>query len=130
MDGLWTAGQSKNCRPGLCRCPAPLSLNHGSPVVEEDCVLESVVWNMDRGRGQLLTMERQPEGTGIMSSTTRKASRKSPGHHGSKSLCGIKEVELPLQPPSLPTDFSLCRRWKGHPSEQAHPPLKSSPPLT
>lgn len=124
VDGLWTAGQSKNCRPGLCHCPAQLSLNHVSPVVEEGWVLESVVWNMDRGMGQLLTMERQPERTGIMSSTARKVSRKSPGHHGSKS-CGIKEVELPLQPPSLPTDFSLCRHQKGHPSEQAHPPLKS-----
>ena len=98
---------------------------------EEGWVLESIVWNMDQGKGQLLTVESQPERTGIMSSTTRKVGRKSPGHHGSKSLlCGIKEVGLPLQTPSLPNDFSLCRYWEGHPSEQARPPLKSRPPLT
>lgn len=119
------------CRPGLCHSPAQPSLNHACPVVEEGWVLESVVWNMDQGKGQLLTVESQPERTGIMSSTTRKVGRKSPGHHGSKSLlCGVKEVGLPLQRPSLPTDFSLCRHWDGHPSEQARPPLKSRPPLT
>lgn len=130
MDGLWTAGQTElQAWP----VPQPCTTQPESciPVVEEGWVLESIVWNMDQGKGQLLTVESQPERTGIMSSTTREVGRKSPGHHGSKSLlCGIKEVGLPLQTPSLPNDFSLCRYWEGHPSEQARPPLKSRPPLT
>ena len=41
-------------------------------------VLECGVWRADPGRGQLLAVRRQPEGTGVRSSTTRNAQGASP----------------------------------------------------
>ena len=40
---------------------------------------------MGPGRKQLLAVKRQPEGTGVRSSTTGKACRGSPGHHRSNA---------------------------------------------
>ena len=76
--------KSKNCLHGLHHSSEHLSLSCESPVVEGVLVLESGVWNMDPGRGQLLAVKRQPKGTGVRSSTNGKVYRKSLGYHRSK----------------------------------------------
>ena len=83
---------------GLCHHPADPRLSRVSPVAEGSWVLESGVWSMDPGRGHLLAVKRQPEGTGVRSSTTGKVCRKSPGHHRSKAsfLSGAQGVGPPL----------------------------------
>ena len=99
-DSLWQAGQSKNCAWSLPQHCAPQSESCVS-CCGEGLVLESGVWSMDPRRGQLLAVRRQPEGTGVRSSTTRKVCGKRPGHHRSKALLfsGAQGVGLPLQPP-------------------------------
>ena len=105
---LWKTGQSKNCVHGPCHRPAHLSLSHVSLGAERGWVLESRVWRADPGRGQLLAVKRQPEGTGLRSSTTGKVCGRSPGHHRSKVplLSGAQGVGPTLQPP-LPTHRPL-----------------------
>ena len=83
-------------------------------------MLENGVWSADPGRGQLLAVKRQPEGTGIRSSTTGKVCRKSPGHNRSKAslLSGVQGAGPPIQPFSPPTGFfGLQGHWEGLPSE-------------
>ena len=125
MDGLLKRGQSANCVHGLCCSPAHPSLGC------ESCMLQSRVWNADPGRGQLLSLKRQPVGKGVMGSKTGKVCGKCPRHHRSKAslLSGTQGAGLPLQPPFVPAGLCLCRHWKGQPSEQACPPLKPRPPL-
>ena len=127
-DGLWKTGQSKNCAHGLCHSPAHPSLCHESPGAEGDWVLESGVWSVDPGRGQLLAVKRQPEGTGVRSSTVRKVCRSSLGHHRGKAslLSGMQGAEPPLQPLSHPSASSTSTgtgrgsHWSGptYPSGQ------------
>lgn len=121
-------GRSKNCMHDPCHSPAHLSCV--SPGVERGWVLESGIWRVDPGRGQLLAVKRQPEGTGVKSSTTRKVCGRNPGHYRSKAslLSGVQGVGSPLQPPFSPIGSCLHGHWEGHPSEQAHPPFKPKLP--
>ena len=131
VDGLWKAGQSKNCTHGLCCSPVYPSLSRVLPVVKGGWVLENGAWSVDPERGPLLAVKRQPEGTGVRSSTTGNVCSKSLGHDKSKAslLSGMQGAGPPLQPLSPPASFfSLLGHWEGHPSEQAHPPLKPRPP--
>ena len=85
---------------------------------------------MDPGRGQMLAVKRQPEGTGVRHSTTGKVCGKSLGRHRSKvsTLSDMQEVGLPLQPFSPPASFfGLCRQWEGCPPERVHPSLLQLP---
>ena len=97
-EGLWKAGQSKNGRQGLHLSSVHSSLSCESPVVKGGWVLESGVWSADPGRGQLLAVKRQPEGTGVRSSTKGNVCRKSQGHHRSKAslLSGVQGAQPPL----------------------------------
>ena len=92
MDGLWKGGQSKNCTHCLHHSSVHSSLSCELPVAKGGWVLESGVWRTDPGRGQLLAVKRQPEGTGVKSSTTGKVCGKNPGHHRSKAslLSGVQ----------------------------------------
>lgn len=67
-DGLWKAGQCKDC--GLCHSSVHRSLNGVSPVVEGAYELESWIWSMNPGRRQLLAVKRQPQQAGVRRSTT------------------------------------------------------------
>ena len=89
--------------------------------------MESRVWRVDPGRGQLLAVKRQHEGIGVRSSTTGNVFRRSYrntsdfsrrsyrttslGHYRSKVplLSGMQGGVPPLQPPSLPA--SLMPPW-------------------
>ena len=128
--GQWKAGQSKICMHGPCCSPAHPSLSCVSPGVEGVWVLESGVWRLDPGSGQLLAVKRQPEGTGVRNSMTRKFCGRSLGHHRNKAplLSSVQGVGLPLHPLSPPTGPCFHRHWKGCPSEQAHPRLKPRTP--
>ena len=82
---LWKARQSKICTHGLCWSPANPSVSpRVSTGVEWGWVLGSGVWRADPGTGQLLAVKRQPEGTGVRSSTTGNVCRKSLDHHRGK----------------------------------------------
>lgn len=72
------------------------SLRHVSACMEGGCVLEYGVWRVNPGRGQLLDVKRQPEGTGV--SLTRKVSGGNLGHHRIKVLLlsGMEGVGQPL----------------------------------
>ena len=121
---------SKNCVHGLCCCPVHPSLSRVSPGAEGGWVPGSGLWRADPGRGQLLAVKRQPEGTGGRNSTTWKVFRRSLGHYRNKAplLIGVQGMGPPLQPPSPPTGLLPPWALGGQPSEQAHPPLKSRPP--
>ena len=86
-DGLWKAGKSKNCTHDLCSSIAHSSLSRESPVVKGGRVLESGAWSSDPGRGQMLAVKRQSEGTGVRSSTTGNVCGKSPGHRRTRCYC-------------------------------------------
>ena len=58
MDGLWKTGQSKNCMHDLHHSSVHSSLSHESPVAKRGWVLESGIWSVDPGRGQLLAVKR------------------------------------------------------------------------
>ena len=90
------------------------SLSLVSPVVKGGWVLERGGWGVGLGGDHL---KRQPEGTGVRSSTTRKICRKSPGHHRSKVslLSGTQGVGSPWQPLSPPIS-SLVSRSTGRDS--------------
>ena len=131
-DGLWKAGQSKNCTHSLHSSSVHSSLSHESPIAKGGWVLESGFWSTDPGRGQLLAVKRQPEWIGIRSSTMGKVCGKSPGHcKGNASfLSGAQGSEPSLQHLYPPTSFlGLLRHWEELPFEQARPPLRpGSPP--
>ena len=57
--------------------PAYPSLSPVSPGADRGWVMESGVWRMDPGRGQLLAVKRQHEGIGVRSSTTGNVFRRS-----------------------------------------------------
>ena len=123
-EGLWKAGQSKNCTHGLHCNSVHSSLSRESPAGEGVWVLGSGVWIVDRGREQLLAVKRQCEGTGVRSSTTRKVCGKRPGHHRSKALLfsGAQGVGLPLQPPPhLLASASVGTGRETHLSRLTHP---------
>ena len=115
----------------MCCIHVHPSLSCVSPGAEGGWVLESGVCRVHPGRGQLLSVKRQSEGTGVRSSTTRKICRRSLGHHRSKAplLSGMQGGDPPLQPPSPPASPCLGGHWEGCPSEQACPLLKPRPPL-
>ena len=126
-NGLWKTGQSKNCTHGVHCSSVHSSLGRESHVLKGDWMLESGVWSMNPGRGQLLTVKRQPEGTGVRSSTTGKVCRKGPAHHRSKAslLSGVQGAESPLQHFSPPAGFFSFRgHWEGIPSEWTCLPLR------
>ena len=101
------------CVRGLCCSPAHPSLSRVSPGVEGCWVLESGVWRVDPGRGHLLSVKRQPEGTGARNSTTGKVCG-SPGHCRSKAplLSGAQGrggQGNPLPHPSVPASTGTGR---------------------
>ena len=96
-DGLWKAGQSKDCTYDLYHNSAHSSLNHESPATKGSWVLERGVWSADPGRGQLLAVKRQPEGTRARGATTRKVCGDSLRHHSKTSLSrSVQGAEPPL----------------------------------
>ena len=68
-------------------------------------MLESGVWNADPGRGQLLSLKRQPVGKGVLGSKTGKVCGKCPRHHRSKAslLSGIARGTA-----AITTPFHTC----------------------
>ena len=129
VNGMWKAGQSKDCVHGLGHSPAHPRLSHVSSLMEGDWVLENGIGSADPGRGQLLCVKRQSAGTGVRSSTTGEVCGRCLEHHRAKAslLSGMQGLEPPLQPPFPPSGFCLYRHWEGHSSEQCHPPLKPRP---
>ena len=79
MGGLWKVKESKNCTHGLHDSSGYPNMSHELPVEKWDWMLESWVWRMDPGRRQVLAVKRQPEGTGLMNSTTGKVCEIKPG---------------------------------------------------
>ena len=109
----------------LHRSSVHSSLNRESPVVKGSWVLERGVLSADPGRGQLLAVKRQPEGTGARGATTGKVCGKSLRHYSTVTVKQCARGRTAIINPSLPTSFfSLCRHWKGLPPEQARPPLR------
>ena len=85
--------------------------------------MESGVWTWTQ-EGDSWWLWREPEWTGIRSSTTGKVCRRKPGHHRSKApqLSGEQQAGLSFSSPSPSTHFSPYKHWEVHSSEQAHPP--------
>ena len=107
-SGHSVEGRTKNCMHGLHCSSAHSGLSCELPVAEGGWVLESGVWSADPGRGQLLAVKRQPEGTGVRSSTTRKVCGKSPGYHRRCHCSVVREG------------------WSHHYNPFPHPPASSA----
>ena len=114
--GLWQAGQSETYTDGLCHNPACPSLRRVSTGAHGDWMLEHGVRRANLGRGLLLSVRRQPEGTEVRKSTTRNACGGNPDHHRSEVplLSDTQGVGLPLQPLSPHTGPWPPDNRKGH----------------
>ena len=135
-SGAWKGAQqlvggrqdSETYTEGPCQSTALPSLRQMSAGAHRGCVLEHGIWRADQGRGLRLAVRRQPEGTGVRSSTIRNAHGGSQDHHRSNVpvLSDAQWVGPPLQPFSSSASPCLHEHLGGLPPEPAHVALQLS----
>ena len=133
-NGLWKAGQSKNCLHGLCHSTAwviclLLLQRRRVPGKRQWCwVLESRVQNADPGSTVACCEKtaRKDRNKEFHSQESLEKQPRTPQkqHTGRVVHKGWAVIAIPF----FTHGFCLLRQWEGHPAGQPYPPLKPKPP--